>query len=74
MINSGDLIQSLKEVPEHKLKILDLARESVKEDGSLDLDGLSYRSEEVKEATDEAEAYITEVEELVTRLAVVMRG
>jgi hypothetical protein len=74
MINSEDLIRSFKEVPETKLKILDLARGSVKEDGSLDLDALAYRSEEVKEATDEAEAYISEVEELVARLAPLMRG
>lgn len=67
MIEPADLIRALKEVPEQKLKLLDLAREAAK-DGSLDTDMLAYRHKEVKEAADEAESYSAETRKLVTVL------
>jgi len=74
MTSPADLIRALKEVPEQKLKLLDLARESVEEDGSLDTDMLAYRHKEVKEAADEAESYSMETRKLVSVLKLLFGG
>jgi hypothetical protein len=56
MDNAG-LLRILKEVPECHLRIIDLAREAVKDDGSIDPELISFRQIELKEAVAEAEAY-----------------
>jgi hypothetical protein len=56
-MSNSDLIRILKAVPECHLRIIDLAREAVKADGFIDLELISFRQIELKEAVAEAEAY-----------------
>ena len=57
-MDNTELVCILKEVPETRLRLIDLAREAVKEDGSLDYELLAFQQKEVKEAVAEAEEYM----------------
>ena len=56
-MDTQDLVRLLKEVPECRLRIIELTWEVVGNDGSLDAKKLAFRSKELKEALAEAEAY-----------------
>jgi len=60
-----NLIEDLKDLPEVRLRIIDLTWSLVNEGGDLDADRLVSMSQEVDEAIDEARAYADE-----TRMAV----
>ncbi len=64
-MESHDLIRVLKEIPECRLRLIDLAREMVGDDGSLDTEKLGFRRKELEEAIAEAEAYAKATREAV---------
>jgi len=57
MMDSQDLVRILKEVPECRLRLIDLAWEVTGSDGSPDPEKLAFRHKELVEALKEAEAY-----------------
>ena len=69
-MDSIEFVQALKEVPEVRLRIIDLAREAVKEDGSLDSEMLAFQGVEIKEAIAQAEEYARETAEALRCLRV----
>jgi len=56
-MDAHDLIRVLKEVPECRLRLIELAWEAVGDDGSIDPEKLGFRRKELEEAIAEAEAY-----------------
>jgi len=56
-VDTQDLVRVLKEVPECRLRIIELAWEVVGNDGIPDADKLGFHHKELKEALDEAGAY-----------------
>jgi len=74
MIDTSVLIESLKSLPEVSLSLLVIAREAVKEDGSLNEEYLAFHHKEVLEAKDEAEAYMAEVQRAARSLQELARG
>jgi len=52
-----NLVEALKQVPEVRLRLIDLAWQVTKDDGSIDADHLLSMSKELEEATHEARAY-----------------
>lgn len=69
-----DLVQALKEVPECRLRLLEIAREVLNEKGVLDTDLAANRSKEIAEASEEAEAYAKETHDAVQDLYVLKEG
>jgi len=65
MISQEELIEILRQVPEKRLKIFELAWEVVGEDGNLDLDKVAFYSKELDQAISEAKAYSVETAEAV---------
>jgi hypothetical protein len=63
-----DLIRALREVPEVRLRLLEVAWEVTKDDGSLDYDKLPFLSGELQEAVSEAEGYVRSTREAVWAL------
>ena len=51
------IIRSLRRVPETKLRLIALAREAVKEDGTLDIEKLTFNMAELQAAIKEAQVY-----------------
>lgn len=64
-MESRDLIRILKEVPEYRLRIIQLASEVIDGDGKIDPQKLSFLRKEVEEAVDEARAYVQATKEAV---------
>ena len=64
-METGDLIRILKEVPETKLRILDLCHKLVGKDGNIDPEKVAFYNTELLEATQEAEQYSRETKEAV---------
>ena len=64
-MDTCELIRALKTVPEFRLRLIELAWEVVGDDGSLDPERLTFRSKELKEAIDEAQAYAQAAREAV---------
>lgn len=56
-MNSIDMVKVLKGVPECRLRLIELAWNLAREDGSIDSDRLAFYSKEIGEAISEAEAY-----------------
>jgi len=52
-----NLVEILKGVPEYHLRLIELARKVVGEDGKIDPNQLAFHSKEISEAISEAEAY-----------------
>ena len=67
-MNASILIRSLKEVPETNLKLLEIARKTVKEDGEIDPEKVAFNMKEVEEAAGEAEEYAKETQEALSWL------
>jgi len=63
-MNSQDLIEALKEVPERRLRIIELAWK-VARDGRMDPDLAAFHALEIEEAAREARAYIEEAQEVL---------
>lgn len=64
-METRDLIRILKEVPETRLRILNLCHELIGEDGAVDAEKVAFYSSELLEATKEAEQYSKETREAV---------
>jgi hypothetical protein len=60
-----NLIHALKGVPEFRLRLIELAWQVVKEDGSLDVEKLAFYARELDEAIHEAESYSEITKEVV---------
>lgn len=52
-----NLIDALKELPEVRLRLIDLARQVAREDGSIDVERAMFLGKELEEAVNEARAY-----------------
>ncbi len=63
-----NLIEALKQVPEVRLRLIDLAWQVAKDDGSIDNDRLLMMTKELQEATDEARAYAESTRKAVSCL------
>ena len=68
------LIKALKSVPEAHLRLIDLAWKLVGEDGTVDVDKLSFYAKEVEQAAAEVEAYSKATQELVACLRELARS
>ena len=64
-MDTCELIRVLRMVSEFRLRLIQLAREVVGDDGNLDQERLAFRGKELKEAIDEAEAYSKATKEAV---------
>ncbi len=72
--DNEEILTAIGGMAERRLKLPDLARQAVKEDGTLDYDWLAMHHKEVEEASDEAEAYAREVSEALDSLKTLARG
>lgn len=63
-MNSNDLIKILREVPQFRLRLIELAWELVGEDG-LDPGKVTFYAKELTEAIEEAESYSRATKEVV---------
>ena len=65
MLEAKDLIRILRQVPETRLRILELCGELIGEDGTVDGEKVAFYSSELIAATKEAEQYSRETQEAV---------
>jgi len=63
-MDTQELIEALKEVPERRLRIIELAWKVTK-DGAVNPDLAAFYSEELEEAAREVESYVQETREAV---------
>jgi len=63
-MDTRELIEALREVPERRLRIIELAWKVV-QDGKINPELVTFHSKELDEAVREAEAYIKETQEAV---------
>lgn len=68
------MIDALKAVPEARLRLLELAWELLREDGSLDMGRASFLGKELEEAIAEAEGYAEATREAVRCLKMMARS
>jgi len=64
-MESEDVIRILKDVPECRLRLIQLANEVTGDDGAIDRLKVGYCVKELEEATKEAEAYVKATREAV---------
>ena len=64
-MKNDDLIRALKGVPETRLRLIDLAWEITREDGSIDFEKAAFYGKEIEEAINEAEGYAQATREAV---------
>jgi len=57
LVSHKDLVRIVKELPEHRLSLIDLAWRMVREDGSLDTDRALLMVDEIEAANQEAVRY-----------------
>ncbi len=69
----ADIAETLKSVPETKLKIIPLTWELLGEDGHIDIKKAAYNSKEVDAALEEAESYAHSTESAVSHLKNLLR-
>jgi hypothetical protein len=67
-------IQALKRVPETNLRLITLAREAVKDDGTLDVEKLTFNMAELQTAIKEAQAYAESTRKAVSCLVKLNRS
>ena len=65
MMEANNIIKALKQVPETRLRLIDLAWQMFREDGSLDIERTAFLGKELEEAIGEAQAYSRETREAV---------
>ena len=73
-MDAAGLISVLQSVPECKLRLIALASEVTRDDGSLDADKITFLAKELKEAVDEAKEYARNTQELVICLVQLARS
>ena len=73
-MKSSDLILVLKEVPEFHPRLLQLARELVREDGSIDCEKVAFYRKEIEEAVAEAQEYAQATRKAVLCLKEIARS
>jgi hypothetical protein len=73
-VDTTELARVLRSVPECKLRLIALAAEVTRDDGSLDADKITFLDKELKEAVDEAKEYARNTQELVTCLVQLARS
>jgi len=73
-MDTHDLTNALKAVPEFRLRLIELAWQVTGDDGSLDLKGLAFRGKELEEAVAEAKAYAQATREAVQCLIEMVRS
>ena len=64
-METRDLVRILKEVPEARLRILELCHKVIGKNGDVDPEKVAFSSKELLEATKEAEQYSKETHEAV---------
>lgn len=57
-MDTHDLIRVLKEVPECRLRLIELAWDLVREDGTVDNKKVAFYAKELEEGLKEAESYV----------------
>jgi len=67
-------IQALKRVPETNLRLITLARDAVKADGTLDVEKLTFNMAELQAAIKEAQAYAESNRKAISCLAKLNRS
>ncbi|HLC30159.1 MAG TPA: hypothetical protein VJM51_05215 [Dehalococcoidia bacterium] len=67
------ILEALARVPETHLVIYDLARELTGPDGQVDVERAAERTEEIRDALVQAEAYVTGNQEVLNVLYQLMR-
>jgi hypothetical protein len=67
-------IQALKRVPETNLRLIALARDAVKADGTLDVEKLTFNMAELQTAIKEAQAYAESTRKAVSCLGKLNRS
>jgi len=72
-MKSSDLICALKEVPEFRLRLLQLARELVGEDGTIDFEKAAFYRKQTEDAIKEAQGYAQATKEAVRCLREIAR-
>ena len=73
LTETQDMMAAIRGLKEQRLKLLDLARRAVKDDGTLDTAWLAMHHKEVEEASDEAESYAREVDEAIASLKTLLK-
>jgi len=73
-METRDLIRILKEVPETRLRILELCHKVIGKTGDVDPEKVAFYSKELLEATKEAEQYSKETQEAVRCLRELARS
>jgi hypothetical protein len=73
-MNTSDLVNALKKVPERRLRIIGLAWKIVDSGGRADPQLLSFYARELEEAISEAEAYARAAKEIVCHLREMVRS
>jgi hypothetical protein len=73
-METRDLIRILKEVPEARLRILELCHKVIGVNGDVDPEKVAFYSTELLEATKEAEQYSKETQEAVRCLRELARS
>lgn len=63
-----NLVEAFRQLPEVRLRLIDLAWQVTKDNGSLDADQILQRSKELDEAIDEARAYANATRKAVSCL------
>jgi hypothetical protein len=69
-----DLVPLLRGVPPFRLRLIELAWKVVGEDGSLNVEQLTFHAKEIVEAIEEAEAYSRDTREMVQWLTLMVRS
>jgi hypothetical protein len=72
-MKNSDLIRALKGVPEFRLRLIELARELVGEDGSIDFEKAAFYRQETEDAIKEAQGYAQVTKEAVQCLRQIAR-
>lgn len=73
-MNTSDVVRVLTGVPEVRLRLIDLARQVAREDGSLDDERAAFFRKELEEAISEAQAYAQATKEAVRCLSEMARS
>jgi len=68
------IIQSLTEVPAFQPRLLELTKQLVKEDGSIDPHKVAFHQIELEQAIGEARAYLKSTQEAVNCLMSLIRS
>ena len=72
-MESKDLVAALREVPAFQPRLLELTKQLVNEDGSIDPHKVAFHQVELEEAIGEAKAYLKSTQEAVSCLMQLLR-